>query len=65
MLDLTQEGEVRMIQKAAVVLLGMLLLGTSMVQGEAAAQTDNKAAATVQEASPAPEIGRASCRERV
>ena len=55
MLDLTQEGEVRMIQKAAVVLLGMLLLGTSMVQGEAAAQTDNKAAATVQEASPAPE----------
>lgn len=44
-----------MIQKAAVVLLGMLLLGTSMVQGEAAAQTDNKAAATVQEASPAPE----------
>lgn len=55
MLDLTQEGEVRMIQKAAVVLLGMLLLGASMVQGEAAAQTDNKAAATVQEASPAPE----------
>lgn len=55
MLDLTQEGEVRMIQKAAVVLLGMLLLGTSMVQGEAATQTDNKAAATVQEASPAPE----------
>ena len=55
MLDLTQEGEVRMIQKAVVVLLGMLLLGTSMVQGEAAAQTDNKAAATVQEASPAPE----------
>lgn len=55
MLDLTQEGEVRMIQKAAVVLLGMLLLGTSMVQGEAAAQADNKAAATVQEASPAPE----------
>ena len=55
MLDLTQEGEVRMIQRAAVVLLGMLLLGTSMVQGEAAAQADNKAAATVQEASPAPE----------
>jgi len=55
MLDLTQEGEVRMIQRAAVILLGMLLLGTSMVQGEAAAQADNKAAATVQEASPAPE----------
>lgn len=44
-----------MIQKAAVVLLGALLIGTGMVQGEAAAQTDNKAAATVQEASPAPE----------
>lgn len=44
-----------MIRKAAVVLLGVFLLGTGMVQGEAAAQTDNKAAATVQEASPAPE----------
>ena len=44
-----------MIQKAAVVLFGMLLLGTSMVQGEAAAQTDNKVAATVQKASSAPD----------
>ena len=44
-----------MIQKAAVVLLGALLIGTGMVQSEAAAQTDNKEAATVQKAAPAPE----------